>query len=286
MPACPHCGHETDAGEVECPLCGTPLEGAPRGEEGLEPAAGTHDGAAAAAADAGRVGPGAGRSAVSGGEQVPWEDPEMPFPRDLWETWKGSLFTPAEFFGRVDDEGTVLRALLYYLLLTVAGAFFALLWQAVGFSVLDTEAYLGAGRAAAAGPVVSFFTTPFVALFALIIVTLLYHLGALLLAPERRGLAATARVVCYAAGPSVLAVVPIFGSLVGAVWSLVLQVVGLREVHRTGTGRAVVMVFWIWILLFLFTLGLLVLAAAVGGGGADTGPLVRLVRVGGAVPLQ
>jgi hypothetical protein len=209
----------------------------------------------------------------------------MPFPRDLWETWTGSLFSPADFFGRVTDEGTIVRALLYYLLLTVAGAFFALLWQAVGFSMLDTEAYLGAGRAAAAGPVVSFFTTPFVALFALVLVTLLYHLGALLLAPERRGLAATARVVCYAAGPSVLAVMPIFGSLVGAVWSLVLQVVGLREVHRTGTGRALVMVFWIWILLFLFTLGLLVLAAALGGGGADTGPLVRLGRVVGAVPL-
>lgn len=255
MPACPHCGHDADPSRAECPLCGTSL-----------PDRGRPDAA----------GPSEDRSGIGGRESdpVPWEDPDLPFPEDLWRTWRESLFSPGEFFRRVTDRGTVVRALLYYLLATVAGAFFALLWQSLWFSLVDLGARLEAGGAAAAGPVISFFTSPFVALLALVVFTLLYHLAALVLAPRHRGMAGTARVLCYAAGPSVLAAVPLLGTVVGGVWSLVLQVVGLREVHRTTTPRALLMVFWIWILFFLFTLGLVVLAAVLGSSAGEIGPLV------------
>lgn len=225
---CPHCGHETEA--ATCPLCGSEVEGTP------DPAA---------------EGPG----------PVPWEDASLPFPDDLLRTWRSSLFEPARFFGRVPDGASFARPLLYFLLATVAGAVFTLLWEYAPFL---PGAGWGSGAAGPLSPAVVFFVTPFVALVSLVVSTLLYHLAAVVLAPGHRGIGATARVVCYAAGPSVLAAIPVVGGLVGLVWTWVLQVVGLREVHGTTTGRAVVMVFWPWILFTLIVAGLIALALVSG----------------------
>lgn len=259
MPACPHCGHEAGSSATECPLCGTPLA---RGG-GEAPGAGRER-----PGERGARAGGAGREdRAVGGEPVPWEDPGRGFLEGFLATWRESLFDPESLFGRVRDRGSIARALLYFLLVTVVGAFFTLTWQAVWISVLEMGAYARAGEATVVGPVFSFFVSPFLALVGLLMATVVYHVAALVVAPDRRGMGATARVVCYAAGPSVLAVVPLVGALVGAVWTLVLQVVGLREVHRTGTGRALVMVFWLPASLVLLAVVLLVVAAAVGSGG-------------------
>lgn len=245
---CPHCGHETDA-DV-CPLCGSEVRG------------GREDEAAPGAGPAPGDGAGAGAT-------VAWEDPAVPFPADLWRSWKESLFAPGDFFRKVGESGYFGRPLLYFLLMTVVGAVFVLVWQ--------TALPLPAGPRSSPvvpewwRPEIRFFLAPFVAMAGLVITTVVYHLGALALAPDRGGMGATARVVCYSAGPSVLAVLPVLGSLVASVWMLVLQVVGLREVHRTSTGRAVLMVFWIWLALFLFVAILVALAIAYGAGGEGAG---------------
>lgn len=224
---CPHCGHETEA--ATCPLCGSDVA--------VEP----------------------GPDAEGGPAPVPWEDSSVPFPDDLVRTWRSSLFEPVGFFARLSDRGTFARPLLYFLLATVAGAVFTLVWE---YAPILPGA--GPDGPMGIGPGLFFFLTPFVALVSLAVSTLLYHLGAVVLAPERRGMGATARVLCYAAGPSVLAVIPVLGGLVGLVWTWVLQVVGLREVHRTNTGRAVIMVFWPWLLFLLLTAGAIALALLAG----------------------
>lgn len=240
---CPHCGHETEA--EACPLCGSPVDGPSGG---------------------GASAPGEGAPGGEGGAgTVPWEDPSVPFPDDLVRSWTESLFSPVSFFRRITDRGGFARPLLYFLLATVAGAVFTLVWEyAPLFSASGWDAD------GPLSPAVFFFLTPFVALVSLALSTLAYHLGAVVLSPEHRGIGATARVVCYAAGPSVLAAVPILGGLVGLVWTWVLQVVGLREAHRTSTVRAVLMVFWLWIVLFLLTAGLIVMAV-VSGVGVEEG---------------
>lgn len=261
MPTCPHCGHDADASADECPLCGTPMGGAARGDEGPGGAGGGADAPAARPGEDGDEGP------------VPWEDPSLGFAAGIWETWRESLFEPARFFGRIRDEGTVGRALLYFLLVSVATSFAALVWEARGLTIAHMAGYVEAGGAAAAGRVVSFVLSPVLALVIALVLTVIFHLGALMAAPDRRGMGATARVVCYAAGPSVLAVVPIVGPVVGAVWSVVLQVVGLREVHRTTTLRGVFMVFWLWLVFAVFAV-LMGLVVAWLGGSVDGGALV------------
>lgn len=260
---CPHCGHETEA-DV-CPLCGSELAGRGSADRGPAGAAAGHTGGGD---DRDPAGPRA-RRAPDEGRSVPWEDPSLSFPTDLWRTWRESLFSPGRFFGRVDDRGSLARPVLYFLLVSVVGAVFALVWQTVWLSG-PGNVYPGGAGGALAHPAVSFFLAPFLALIGLAILTMIYHLGALVLAPDRRGMGGTARVICYAAGPSVLALVPFLGSLAAGVWTLVLQVVGLREVHRTTTGRAVLMVFWLWAVLFvLFVLGAVILALVAGPGMTD-----------------
>lgn len=231
MPACPHCGFEVTEGAADCPLCGSEL--APPGSDPGAAGFGAPDPSGSRSGDAAPDGP------------LPeWEDPGVSFPESFVRTWTESLLNPARFFPRVPWEGPLARPLLYFLLVSVAGAFFTLWWSALGLAgtlpFALPVADLDVGRGALA--LVEFFLTPFAALLGLVLWTLILHLFALFLAPERRGLRATARVLCYASGPAVFTLVPFLGPLVGFFWGLVLQVLGLRAAHRTTTGRAVAIV--------------------------------------------
>lgn len=280
MPTCPHCGHEADPGADACPLCGTPLDGdspgSTRGSDRRSPGGGAARRSAAAGTARGEpVGADAAeRTDRRPARPVPWEDPEFRFGAAAWRTWRESLLEPGRFFGRVRARGTVLRPLLYYLLVTVAASAATLVWEDRGLTLGQWVGYVQMGESTAAGPAVSLALVPVVALVAALTLTVVFHLGALMVAPERRGMGATARVVCYAAGPSLLAVVPLLGTAVGAVWSVVLQVIGLREVHRTTLPRAVFMIFWLWLALFTLALVLAVLAVGTGGGGGGGDVLV------------
>lgn len=209
MPICPHCGFESRHGTLECPLCGTRLP-----QAALEP-------------------PDRTRAA-----SVAWEDPAVAFPANLLRTWRESLFRPTAFFRRLAWDGSLARPVLYYLLVSIASAFFVLLWRSSDAPLLSTAF----GPEAPLAPLVQFFFEPFAALIGLGVGVLVLQLFALILAPERRAMRATAHVLCYSAGPAVFTVVPILGPAAGAVWSVVLLVVGLREAHRTTSGRAAAIV--------------------------------------------
>lgn len=241
MPRCPHCGFESGTGTA-CPLCGTRFA-----EATAAPGA-------------------AGQS--PGDTPPPWEDPEGRFPANLLATWLQSLFDPGTFFRRLPYRATLARPILYFLIITVLGAFFQFWWDSLGFAARyrlpglyenvmssETSALLG------------FFLSPFVGLVALFVWSLVLHLFVLMLAPDRRPLGATLRVVCYAAGPNLFTVIPFLGVLVGAVWSLVLQIVGLREAHRTSTGRGVTIVLLPMLIAGLVLTFLIVLVVAILGIG-------------------
>lgn len=222
MSTCIDCGYEVEPGAGACPRCAAPLD-AP----GPEPSAGPADGPE--------------------GAGVAWEDPGLAFPADLFRTWRESLFDPGAFFRRVPWAGPLPRPVLYYLLVTVVAALFTLWWSALGIGFTPPVGLTGGepvGGSRSAEALLQFFATPFVALFSLLLWTLVLHLLVLLLVPaeRRRGPTATARALCYASGPTIFSAVPFLGTLVGMVWSVVLQVVGLREAHRTTTGRAVAIV--------------------------------------------
>ena len=198
-----------------------------------------------------------GPAVGDGRDPVAWEDPGLTFPAALGATWRASLMEPGPFFRRVDYGGGFLRPLLYFLLVVVGWSVLALAWQAVFPSPLPGMETDGAAAA------LSFFIMPFVALVGLVVGSLSVHAVAAFAGAER-GLSATARVLCYAAGPAVFAVVPLVGALVAAGWSFAIQVRGLEEAHGLRTGEAVVAALVPGVLLasalFAFTLAVLRLA--------------------------
>lgn len=207
MRACPHCGFAATEESRTCPVCGSPLTPPDPADARALP---------------------------------PWEDPSRPFPENLIATWRESLFEPATFFARIVETTPLARPLLYFLAVTVIGAFFTLWWELLGVWPGGwQDGGDGAPLPEGVPALLSFFASPFAGLVGLAIWTSILHLFVLLLATEHRGIGATARLLCYAGGPTVLTLVPFLGPLVGLVWIVVLQVVGVRQVHRTTTGRAV-----------------------------------------------
>lgn len=247
MPTCPGCGFEAEPGRDVCPVCGRRLS---ERESGAEARDEPHEARA-------------GGGAVSGPRRpTAWEDPSVPFPRNLVRTWTESLFRPDTLFRRLSLESSLLRPVLYLLLVSIAGGLLNLLAAAAGLQRPFLESVIGAGQA----ELVRFFATPFSALFGLLAGTLVVHLFVRLLVDEARRMGATARILCYASGPGVFAflggaggIAGMLASLVVMAWTFGLQLVGIREVHGTSTGRAALVVLGPILLLFLLAILLAIL---------------------------
>ena len=253
MTTCARCGHES-APFDRCPFCGEEV-----------------------AASSEREGAGDRESAED--VNLPaWEDPAVPFPANVIETWRRSVLEPGAFFAGGPFDRAAVRPILYYLLISVLAALLSLTWGALlptaqpGFvetlaEIMNVALPDAADAVGPAGRLADFFLTPFLAVLSLVITSLLLHLFVLLLVPGRRSLTATVRTVCYACGPGVFAIIPFVGGLVAWIWGAVLTVIGLREAHRTTTGRA----FAAWLLsaalpVAFVMLGILLVIARVASG--------------------
>lgn len=247
MVTCPRCGHGS-AGFDRCPFCGEASEARDDADEG-------------------------------DGVNLPaWEDPAVPFPLNLAETWRRSVFQPGPFFANGPFDRPPVRPILYYLVISVLAAALSLTWgtllptsQGGLLETFGEVMNVPLPEAAAAGRLVrlvDFFLTPFWAVLYLIISSLLLHIFVLLLVPERRSLTATVRTICYACGPGLFAIIPFVGGWVAGIWGIVVTVIGVREAHRTTTARA----FAAWLLAVALPVAILMLAL-----------LLVVARVAGAV---
>jgi len=186
---------------------------------------------------------------------IAWEDESEPFPANLALTWWECLVSPDRFFSRVSWKGPFSRPLLYFLIVAVLAALLGLFWFL--WSPWGATEYFGLTLEL---QLLSFFLTPFALLLSLGLISLAQHLFVVLMAPERRGLGATATVLCYASGVGLVkALFPpalgLAGStsgvfrasylvfyvtlfVVSLAWYLVVLVAGLRQAHSITTGRA------------------------------------------------
>jgi hypothetical protein len=64
------------------------------------------------------------------------------------------------------------------------------------------------------------------------------HLALVLFGGAKEGFEATFRVACYSVAPSVLAIVPFCGGMIGGIWRIVLMIIGIAEAHGVSKGIA------------------------------------------------
>ena len=216
MPACAHCGFELEVQADSCPLCGAPVAA---------------DGSAGAGA------------AVIEGPPVAWEDPAVPFPANFVRTYTKIIGGPSRFFARVPFDRPLARPILFYLIVVIVAAFVSLLVTSMlgvpeGFEQALGSYDIGVELSTGAVALLTFFITPFVLLFGLLINSLVVHLFVAMLIRDRRPMGATTRVLCYSIAPYPIAVIPFIGPLVSTIWITVLVIFGLRDAHRTTIGRS------------------------------------------------
>jgi len=172
---------------------------------------------------------------VSSGERgpTPW-DVERSFAA-LKETVKASMMTPNVFFQRLSWQGqghyTYVLAVGWLPTIVGTGAIYVLPSLFTG----DTQAIMGS--LLMVGCLVVF--TPVQLFIALFLGGAISHLCLRILSAASAPLETTIRTVGYAQSPAVLNIIPVCGSIVAAIWTLVLQVIGLKEVHETTYGRVI-----------------------------------------------
>ncbi len=165
---------------------------------------------------------------------------------DFLEKVKGLLLEPSKTFDSLKDE-SLEEALKYYAIIAaVYSALFALIFafasslfgSMMGYRNLGTMMGAGVGIGAA----VFFF-----AMFLILAIAGAFIGGAILhifvyIVGGRKGIVQTIKAGMYGSTPSLLLGWIPFVSIIVAIWSLIVEIIGVRQLHELTTGRAILAV--------------------------------------------
>ncbi len=256
---CPHCGRdfETVEDQIYCSFCGGRLDSSSesRRRAGRDDVADEKD----------QLNLNESALFRSQDAYCPWEDQErLGLFGALVATARETLLNPADFFSRLPAHGGFVSPLLYALILGTLGAMLGSIW---GF-VFDNPLLVQAAKSANLTVLVAVFI-PVVVFVAIFVSAALLHGCLFLLGGAREDFEATFRVVCYSEVAQLVNIIPVIGytgwfvGLLGLIWRAYLLTVGLREVHRISTGKAVMGVVLPFVVTCAFV-SLLVTLVAVG----------------------
>ncbi len=192
---------------------------------------------------------------------------------DFFEKTKGFLLEPSKTFdaSKEDTLGEATKfyasiAAIYSAILAVLLAFaFSLIGSTMmGFGKLGTMFGASAGIA---GAIVFFVLFMILAIIASFIGGAIIHIGVYSVG-GRKGIAQTIKAIMYGSTPGLLlGWIPIIG-LIAVIWSLVVEIIGVRQFHELTTGRAILGVLIIPIIIVLAA----VIAAFIFGMGPPPTP--------------
>lgn len=174
---------------------------------------------------------------------APWENrSELGLWQGIYKTFKAVLFSPEIFFKSLNFNVGILEPLAFGTLVGSIGSMFGLFWQLLMWSGL----VLTYGES-----IFGQFTIGVTLLIIMVIIPILWvawifvssgitHLLLLIVRGGENGYEATLRVVSYSQATQVWSLIPFVGGTIGWIWQLVVQVIGLRHIHRTSYLRVIV----------------------------------------------
>jgi hypothetical protein len=208
----------------------------------------------------------------------PWERRgERGVSRGFLEALKLFAVSPSEAFAQTRRQGDYGSPLLFAIVLGCVGVLVAKVWESLfGMSILSTFPpevrdqlpFLTGGSTF--GLVLTLVLAPIYILVGLFIWSALLHLCLVLvggLKQSTAGFEGTFRVVSYASVAQLGSLVPVFGSLITLVWTMVLGVIGITSLHQSSQGQALAALLiplalcCLCVVLFLMTIGAGLLAA-------------------------
>ena len=196
----------------------------------------------------------------------------------MFSTLWSVLFDAPKAFRRMIRDAGLGGPILYFLILGTIFGWVGMMWEAMFSAALgDMGAAFGMGgsemqqyMAAYDTPLFrvaqALFLPAFLLIFYFIIAAVL-HLMMMIVGGANQPFETTARVLAYASGSTaIFQILPVCGGLIGLVWSLVVNIIGLAEAHETTMGRAVAAVL---LPVFLCCLCIVLLSVVAGLGIAQ-----------------
>ncbi|HEX5104047.1 MAG TPA: YIP1 family protein [Pirellulaceae bacterium] len=196
-----------------------------------------------------------------------------------WETAKLCMTQPTYAFSVMRQYGGMGQPMLYCGYGLAAGMIGQMLWYLPLMGIMGLMMNQGGnGQDAAMFVGIQVVSSIFQSVIGVLIgATLMLLIGAailhvclMLVGGARQGFETTLRVLGYAQGSIAwMNVIPIFGPLVGAIWGLVIEIIGVARAHEIETGKAVLAVFLPLIACCVLAGGLFALIMALGIAGAN-----------------
>lgn len=187
----------------------------------------------------------------------PWEERyETGLFTGIFRTLKGALFSPSLFFRRLSTDGGLREPLAFGLLAGSAGNMLGIFWPLLLMSggLFPFGSHLSGRLTDGLIFLLMAVAIPVSVLLTMFIYSGILHLLLLITGGGRSRFEATFRVVAYSQAAQAWNLIPVVGGWIGGVWRLIIQVIGLREVH----GISYLRVF----AAFLLPLGLIFLLIA------------------------
>jgi hypothetical protein len=195
-------------------------------------------------------------AAVQRRQGAPWERrSELGLWQGAYGTLKSVLLNPRDLFRGLGPSNGMGEPLAFGWLTGSLGGMFSFFWQFLILSgaLFVSEPALVGGTTAGLVFLAAMIIIPLLVLLGLLLTSGIVHLLLLMVQGGKNGFEATFRVVAYSQAALVWGVIPFIGGPVGGIWQLVVQVVGLREIHETSYAR-VIIAFLIPVALLFFVL--------------------------------
>ena len=191
----------------------------------------------------------------------PWENrSELGLWQGIYQTFKGVLFSPDKLFSTMTHKGGIMEPLAFGLLLWSIGSMFGFFWQFLimfgGLISLDHD--LIGQFAWSLIFLIIIVISPLFVTITIFLTSSILHLLLLVVRGEKNGFEATFRVISYSQATQVLGLIPFIGGLIGSFWLLIIQIIGIREIHNTSYLRVILAFFIPLALIFLSVMAVLI----------------------------
>jgi len=169
----------------------------------------------------------------------------------IFATIKAVVFSPETFFHSLGRGGGIHEPFAFGLLLGSASAMFGLFWKFLVLSggLMAVDLPLIGHRTAWFVFLVLLVLAPVFVAASMFIFAFTLHLMLRLMGAGGNGFEASFRVIAYGQATQIWAMIPFLGGWVGFIWQFIVQVIGLKEIHRTSYLR-VIAAFLIPLVLF------------------------------------
>lgn len=188
----------------------------------------------------------------------------------IFESVQEILMQPGSTFSRMKTSGGLGTPLLYYMILGSLSTGIAALYQ-IALSLVDPSQFeefpveIGTPIFFLIGLLTLVFFVPLLVFMGAFIGSGLTHLMLLLVGGARKDFETTFRVVCYAYGTtSLFQIIPLCGSFIQAIYSIIVAPIGLSKAHEIEMWRALLAIF----LPILFCCGLILVIILLAFGEA------------------